>query len=139
MSYKTDVEQAWRGREVKFKGRRVTGKTMFEVGLVVEGLAKLLPPIDTGRLAASITTQAMSHGTSPEGKGAQPGDKIQAPNTGNEVFVGTPVFYGPYIEFGTMRNAARPFLRPALAIARGDALTIFLKNGKAEFKDFVRR
>ena len=139
MSFEQEIEKVWRGREVKIKGKRVTGKTAFEVGLVVEGQAKLLAPIDTGRLAASITVQAKGKGTKPMGKGAVMSDIIKAPQSDQQVFVGTPVFYGPYMEFGTIKTEAQPFLRPALALAKGQALTIFLNNGRAQFKEFIRR
>ena len=138
MSFEQEIEKVWRGREVKIKGRRVTGKTIFEVGLVVEGQAKLLAPIDTGRFAASYTTQAKNKGTKPEGKGAVMSDIIRSPQRDLEVFVGTPVEYAPYQEFGTIFMEAQPSLRPALAIAKGQTLTILLHNGRAEFKEFIR-
>ena len=137
---KTTVASQWNGNDVKIRGRRVTGKTAFEVGLVVEGQAKLLAPVDTGRLAASITTQASDSGTIPTGEGAVSTDVIARPSASNriEVFVGTPVFYGPYVEFGTIRSNAQPFLRPALDLAKGNTLTIFMNNGRYEFRDYLR-
>jgi|ETNvirnome_2_300_1030623.scaffolds.fasta_scaffold00129_25 HK97 gp10 family phage protein len=139
MSFEQEIEKVWRGREVKLKGRKVTGKTIFEVGLVVEGQAKLLSAVDTGRQAASITVQAKDKGTKPEGKGAVMSDVIRSPQRDFEVFVGTPVFYAPFQEFGTIFTDAQPFLRPALAIAKGQTLTILLHNGRLEFKEFIRR
>ena len=138
MEFKTTVEEQWRGKEVKVRGVRVTGRTMFEVGLVIEGQAKLLSPVDTGRVAASITTQAFDHGTNPTGQGAVGTDKIAAPRSGMMVLVGTPVFYGPYMEFGTVKTDAQPFLRPALALAKGQTGTIIMKNGKLVFKDYLK-
>ena len=138
MSFSQEYQSVWRGQEVKIIGKKVVGKTIFEAGLIVEGNAKSLCPIDTGRLAASITTQAAGQGTDPKGKGAVSSDKIQPPTMDREVFVGTPVFYGPYQEFGTVRNEPQPFLRPALDMAKGKALTLFLYNGRVQFKDYVR-
>ncbi len=60
----------------------------------VEGLAKDLVAVATGRLRASITTD----------------DSDIAVLI---MRVGTNVFYGPYIEFGTKRMPARPYLFPA--------------------------
>ena len=54
------------------------------------------------------------------------------------VLVGTPVFYGPYMEFGTVKTDAQPFLRPALALAKGQTGTIIMKNGKLVFKDYLK-
>lgn len=70
-----------------------------EVGLVAEGYAKRLCPVDTGRLRNSIT-----HVTRPDD---------------NAVYIGTNVEYGPYVEYGTLRQKAQPFLRPA-ATGHGD-------------------
>tara|TARA_Y100000310_G_scaffold283978_1_gene306339 strand:+ start:104 stop:532 length:429 start_codon:yes stop_codon:yes gene_type:complete len=135
---KTIVSSEWRGKEVKVKGKAAIGRTAFEVGLIVEGQAKLLCPVKTGRLAASITTASQDDFTVPSGKGAEPSDTIQQPLFWWETFVGTPVFYGPYIEFGTYRSEAQPFLRPSLALAKGETLTIIEKNGRLHFKEFLR-
>jgi hypothetical protein len=140
MSYKTTIEKEWRGKEVKIRGKRVVDKTAFEVGLVVEGQAKLLCAIDTGRLAASITTSSRQRRTLPKGKGAHGSDIIQMPTNPDWVYVGTPVFYGPYIEFGTIKSAAQPFLRPALVLAKGGIVRIVTgSTGKFEFGDFLRK
>jgi len=139
MSYTTTIASEWRGREVKIKGNKVSGKSVFETGLIVEGQAKLLSAVDTGRLAASYTTQTKNDGhTAPSGRGAVRTDVIAAPLVDNEALVGTPVFYGPYIEFGTVRSAAQPALRPALALASGRTLTIFEKNGRLEFREYLK-
>ncbi len=61
-------------------------------GIVVEGAAKLLCPVDTGNLRNSITYRV----------------------TGNRCKVGTNVHYGPHQEFGTCKMKAQPYLRPAL-------------------------
>src|SRR5512146_1785279 len=58
------------------------------------------PAVRTGRLRSSITWK--------------PGrDSVS-----EYVDVGTAVFYGGFVEYGTTRMAARPYLRPALAAAR---------------------
>lgn len=62
------------------------------VGLAAEGYAKRLCPVDTGRLRNSITHTA---------------DEEYA-------YIGTNVEYAPYIEYGTSRMDAQPFLKPAV-------------------------
>ena len=126
------VEKQWNGSEVKLRGKRVVGKSAFEIGLIVEGQAKTLVPVDTGRLAGSITTA--SRDTQSPGIG----DLIRPPVADNEVFVGTAVEYGPYVEFGTIRSNAQPFLRPALDLAQGRALTIVMNNGRSEFREYLK-
>jgi HK97 gp10 family phage protein len=62
----------------------------------VEGGAKRRCPVDTGRLRASITHEVSVRGRDVTGR------------------VGTNVEYARYVEFGTRRMRARPYLRPAL-------------------------
>jgi len=132
------VTGSWNGDKVKIQGKKVVGKTSYELGLIVEGQAKLLADRKTGRMAASITTQSKDKGTFPQGKGAISSDKISKPRDDNEVLVGTPVFYAPYREFGTFKSDAHPFLRPALDLARGRKLTLLLENGKFLFADYLQ-
>jgi HK97 gp10 family phage protein len=60
----------------------------------VQAGAKQRVPVDTGRLRSSIAVETSDDGLS--------------------ATVGTNVFYGPWAEFGTRRQAAKPFLFPAL-------------------------
>lgn len=70
-------------------------RALEEIGLVAEGYAKKLCPVDTGRLRNSITHTL---------------DESAA-------YIGTNVEYGPYVELGTSRrkaaNGGRGFLAPA--------------------------
>lgn len=68
-------------------------RAMEEVGLAAEGFAKRKCPVDTGNLRNSITHAVES--------------------AEDAVYVGTNVEYAPYVEMGTSRTAAQPFLRPA--------------------------
>lgn len=69
------------------------GKGLMAGALVVEGDAKRRAPVDTGNLRNSIRAEQVSD---------------------TEATVGTPVDYAIYPEFGTSRQAAQPYLRPAL-------------------------
>ena len=64
-------------------------------GLVAEGYAKKLAPVDTGNLRNSIT-----HDVDDEEPSA---------------YIGTNVEYAPYQELGTIHMKAQPFLKPAVA------------------------
>jgi HK97 gp10 family phage protein len=77
------------------------GKYVAKLTVRVDRGAKRLAPVDTGRLRSSITWEMGQEGTVIVGR------------------VGTNVHYAPYLEFGTRRMRARPFLRPALAAAGG--------------------
>ena len=64
-------------------------------GLVAEGYAKRLCPVDTGRLRNSIT--------------------YEVSDAESTMYLGTNVEYAPYVEMGTSRTRAQPFIKPALA------------------------
>ena len=68
-------------------------------GIRVERIAKKLCPVDTGRLRSSIT-----HALGRDSRSIY-------------CDVGTDVEYAPYVEFGTSRQGAQPYLRPALGAA----------------------
>jgi len=132
------VKKVWNGNAVKIQGKKVIGKSIYETGLIIEANAKSLTPVDTGRLAASITTQAYDKGTLPRGIGADSNDVIDKPTNQNTVYVGTPVEYSEYTEFGTIKSDAQPFLRPALDLAKGNVLTVLEKNGRLEFAEYLQ-
>ena len=67
-------------------------KDIEKAALTLEKDAKENCPVDTGRLRASITTKM---------------GKLEAE-------VGTNVEYAPSVEFGTSKQKAQPFMRPAL-------------------------
>lgn len=79
-----------------FKGelRDVLPKILESWGIVAEGYAKLNCPVDTGRLRNSITHERDDE----EG----------------QVQIGTNVEYAPYVEYGTSRMKAQPYLEPAI-------------------------
>ena len=66
-------------------------KALEAIGLAAEGYAKLKCPVDTGRLRNSIT-----HATQ---------DDVE--------YIGTNVEYAAYVEFGTSKMGARPYIKPA--------------------------
>lgn len=72
---------------------RAIDRALEEIGLAAEGYAKRACPVDTGNLRNSITHAVES--------------------AEDAVYVGTDVEYAPYVEMGTRRTAAQPFLRPA--------------------------
>lgn len=84
--------------EVKSAMEKAIARGLEEIGLTAEAYAKLKCPVDTGRLRNSISHDVR--------------DK--------EVYIGTNVEYAPYVEMGTSyvetgtsRTKAQPFLKPA--------------------------
>ena len=147
---RTDVNLIWNGEKAKIQGHKVTGKTAWELGLIVEGQAKLLCPIDYGYLAASITVASISQSTeldTPKPDNSRPKSfphnvstfkKITASTDPNEILVGTAVDYAAHVEFGTMKSDAQPFLRPALDLAKGKILALLTYNGKTYLGDYLQ-
>jgi len=128
----------WDGDEVKRRAEALAKLSSWEIGLVVQGYAKDLTQVVTGRLKGSITTASGDgRSTKPSGQGSNGSDTIKPPTDPKETFVGTPVEYGPYVEYGTRRTYAQPFLRPALDMAKGRALTIVQAGAKKEFAEYL--
>lgn len=98
-----------------------------KTALDAEAKAKSAAPIDTGCLANSIYT-ATSRGTNyrdpqhiPDARGANPKADL-APDRGPteklEAVVSVAASYGIYVEMGTAKMAARPYLGPAAEAVR---------------------
>lgn len=68
-------------------------QALSSIGLTAETYAKAACPVDTGRLRNSIAHEVETGGKS--------------------VVIGTNVEYAAYVELGTSRMGARPYLKPA--------------------------
>ena len=79
------------------KYKAVEGPAIRALAEAVASEARKIVPVDTGRLRNSITTS----GPVPSGKGFV-------------AFVSTNVKYAVYVELGTYKMKAQPYLRPAL-------------------------
>ena len=88
--------------EVKFQSNSEEIGELFEqaceralvrMGLQGESFAKKKCPVDTGNLRNSIS------------------NKVETKE--KSAYIGTNVEYAPYVELGTQKMAARPFIKPA--------------------------
>jgi phage gpG-like protein len=149
MPVNIDIKKKWNGDIVKVQGKSCMQKSIYEIGIIIEGQAKQLAARNYGYMAASINTQSlgMDHGfedpskyakeTPPESHNVSTFRKITKPLDDNTVFVGTAVDYAPYQEFGTVKMVAQPFLRPSLDLAQGKTLTIVRLNAKTYFGNYL--
>lgn len=80
------------------------GKAVRDLVLLVEAEAKKHCPVDTGKLRASITPVIQSWA---------------------EGYVGTNTHYAPWVEYGTRKMPAQPFLEPAFLEGKKQASKIF--------------
>lgn len=72
------------------------GQVLTVGAIETQNLARTRAPVDTGALRASISVDAPRYTT-----------------TGVSIDVGPEVSYAPFVEFGTSRAAAQPFMIPA--------------------------
>lgn len=86
-----DVKVTSNVEEVLRATKSAVERGLEAVGLQAEGYAKMECPVDTGNLRNSITHTS----------------------DGEAAYVGTNVEYAPYVEYGTSKTKAQPFLRPA--------------------------
>ena len=87
-----DIKFVSHRAEVESTTQQATDRALEIIGGKAESYAKALCPVDTGRLRNSITHQQYYENTE---------------------IIGTNVEYAPYVELGTRKMAARPYLRPA--------------------------
>lgn len=93
---------------------RKKAKALEMVGLAAEGYAKRLCAVDTGRLRNSIThTTGTGNGGLPDPPARPEDSMLKGTPEKDTVYIGTNVEYAPYVELGTVRTPAQPFLRPA--------------------------
>lgn len=92
------------GRELANKFRELSrnienemDQGLVNAALIVERSAKIKAPVDTGRLRSSITHRLIDTDGMPASE------------------VGTDVEYAKHVEFGTSKQAAKPYLYPALS------------------------
>ena len=87
-------------------------RALEAIGLQAEGYAKMKCPVDTGNLRNSIT-----HTTDVDEKAA---------------YIGSNVEYAAYVEYGTQKTKAQPYLKPAVVNHVDEYRQLaeyYLKNG----------
>ena len=96
-------------------------KALEMCGMTAEGYAKKLCPVDTGLLRNSIT-HAISGGPTAisdykDNKGDKQGFYTDSmpEDTNMTAYIGSNVEYAPYVELGSSRNRAQPYMKPAIA------------------------
>ena len=107
-----DIKFTDNSKEVSESIKSALLKGLETCGLVAEGYAKKLAPVDTGNLRNSITHTV------------DDGDPA--------AYIGTNVEYAPYVCLGTIHMKAQPFLKPAVADHANEYRKIIeneLKNG----------
>jgi HK97 gp10 family phage protein len=84
-------------KQIGYEAQTNVEKALVKAGLLVEREAKLRAPVDEGRLRNSISSRLI--------------------NSSN-VEVGTNVYYAKFVEYGTTKMRAQPYLNPALIVSK---------------------
>lgn len=80
--------------QIKSLTREAVVRGLVAVAIQANNYATMLCPVDTTRLRTSIS------------------DGIDEPSL--TAYIGTNVEYAPYVEYGTSKMAAQPFIKPAV-------------------------
>lgn len=99
---------------------------LVAVGIKISGDAITRAPVDTGRLKGSL-----SYATRGERSGNQ--DGVSQPSSPYQVWIGSNVGYAPYVEYGTAKSKAQPYLRPALDRNRKNASKLLMREIMREY------
>lgn len=131
-----ETKFVWKGPEFLKLIDKAYRKTLLEASFLIRGKAVSLVPVDTGLLRNSITfaisgsaedfPNAVKDG---EEFTLQPGVTIRAGK--NEAIIGTVVFYGGYVEFGTRSQKAQAYMLPAYLDSRNTVINFAKKNIQA--------
>ena len=119
----------WDDSKFKKKVIFTTEQKMIKAGFMIANDAKRMVKVDTGRLRSSISVNWTGSGMAEGeiGDKAKPGDGTKQPTSKPDEFTvvaGTNVKYARRLEYGFIgkdklgrhyNQAARPYLRPALA------------------------
>jgi len=103
-------------RQLREVGLAFTLDDLAEGALVIAEYAENMVPIDTGFLRSSIFVRY----------------------TGDNVEVGFEAPYASYVEFGTYKMAAQPFLRPAIDFGSDEALSAIVDSVTKNMRDITK-
>ncbi len=102
--------------------RRALSTALRPAGLVFRDAIRAVAPRLTGWMASHITVRAKTNNldegsvTTTFSRKTQPGDKPSA------------IYEALYNEFGTVKEPARPFIRPAFESSKQNALDTFIER-----------
>jgi HK97 gp10 family phage protein len=122
----------------------------LNIGVAIASQAKLLAPVDHGQLRNSISVSTLNEtkllndgGFSPKTSPMEYAEELDTQGLkANEAYVGSNTDHTIFMEYGTVKTPAQPFLRPSaeLIVDRKSAGDIIAKYGKeAMDKEFQGR
>ena len=112
------------------------------IGAAIASQAKLLAPVDYGQLRNSLSASNTSR---TEMLNNMAGEKAEALDTqglkDDEVYAGSNSDHAIFQEYGTVKQPAQPFLRPAMEaiVQRKEPAEIFAKYGREAMDRELKR
>lgn len=112
------------------------------IGVAIASQAKLLAPVDFGQLRNSLSA---SNKAETKLLNNMQGEQAEALETdglkGDEVYVGSNSDHTVYQEYGTIKQPAQPFLRPAMesVIMRKEPAEIYEKYGRQAMEEELKK
>ena len=112
------------------------------IGVAIASQAKLLAPVDFGQLRNSLSA---SNKAETKLLNNMQGEQAEALDTsdlnGDEVYVGSNSDHTIYQEYGTIKQPAQPFLRPAMesVIMRKEPAEIYEKYGRQAMEEELKK
>ena len=112
------------------------------IGAAIASQAKLLAPVDYGQLRNSLSASSTSR---TEMLNNMAGEKAEALDTqglkDDEVYVGSNSDHAIFQEYGTVKQPAQPYLRPAMeaVVQRKTPAEIFEKYGREAMDRELKR
>lgn len=103
------------GVRIKWYGKQVEAEAARRLHAKLLQTAELVRAEAVKSISVSTTSAGPSSpGDPPHADTGKLRQSLMVVPQGDSVIVGTPLKYGLYLELGTSRMAARPFLRPAV-------------------------
>ena len=118
------------------------GISNLMIGAAIASQAKLLAPVDYGQLRNSLSASNTSR---TEMLNNMAGEKAEALDTqglkDDEVYAGSNSDHAIFQEYGTVRQPAQPYLRPAMEaiVQRKEPAEIFAKYGREAMERELKR
>ena len=118
------------------------GISNLMIGAAIASQAKLLAPVDYGQLRNSLSA---SNTSKTEMLNNMAGEKAEALDTqglkDDEVYAGSNSDHAIFQEYGTVKQPAQPYLRPAMEaiVQRKEPAEIFAKYGREAMERELKR
>lgn len=109
--------------------RKVLRSSVRKGANIIRDKARAYVPVDQGELKKSITISGAKYRKGTIAFAIRPRKNKKR---------GITVFYGKFVEFGTSKMAAQPFMRPAYDEAEKEVLDVVISDIKSKLSEVVK-